>query len=101
MIIVHVYLHAREETISAFKEATIKNAKNSIKEPGIIRFDVLQQEDDSSRFVAVEIFKNERAMLAHKETSHYAEWLKTAVPMLAEPRTRKRYLNHFPDDNGW
>jgi (4S)-4-hydroxy-5-phosphonooxypentane-2,3-dione isomerase len=101
MIIVHVYLHVKKEMIDAFREATIKNAKNSVLEPGIIRFDILQQEDDPSHFLAVEMFKDEKAMTAHKETAHYAEWLEIAVPMLAETRTRKRYRNQFPDDSGW
>lgn len=101
MIIVHVYLHVKDEMINTFKEATIKNAKNSVQEPGIIRFDVLQQEDDPSRFLAVEIFKDEKAISAHKETAHYAEWLKIAVPMLAEPRFRNKYRNQFPDDKEW
>ena len=101
MIIVHINLHTREEMIDAFKEANIKNASNSIKEPGILRFDVLQQEDDPSRFLLVEIYKNEKAVSAHKETEHYAEWLKAAVPMLAEPRSRVFYRNIFPDEKEW
>jgi (4S)-4-hydroxy-5-phosphonooxypentane-2,3-dione isomerase len=101
MIIVHVYLHAKKEMINAFRDATIKNARNSVQEPGIIRFDILQQEDDTSRFLAVEIFRDEKAMSAHKETEHYKEWLANAVPMLAETRTRKKYVNRFPDDSGW
>jgi autoinducer 2-degrading protein len=101
MIIVHVYMHAREEMINAFKEANIKNAKNSIKEPGILRFDVLQQEDDPSRFLLVEIYKNVKAISAHKETAHYAEWLKVAEPMFAEPRVKTIYRNLFPDEKEW
>jgi len=101
MIIVYVYLHSREEMINAFKEANIKNAANSVKEPGILRFDVLEQEDDPSRFLLVEIYKNEKAISAHKETAHYAEWLKVAVPMLAEPRVKTIYRNLFPDENKW
>jgi len=99
MIIVHVYLHAKEEMINAFKEANIKNAKSSVQEPGILRFDVMQQEDDQSRFLLVEIYKNEKAISAHKETAHYAEWVKVAEPKLAEPRVKTIYRNLFPDDN--
>jgi len=99
MIIVHVYLHAKEEMINAFKEANIKNAKSSVQEPGILRFDVMQQEDDQSRFLLVEIYKNEKAISAHKETAHYAEWIKVAEPKLAEPRVKTIYRNLFPDDN--
>jgi|SRR5680860_165692 len=101
MIIVHIYLHAKEEMINAVKDITLKNAKKSVQEPGIIRFDVLQQEDDPSRFLVVEIYKNEKAITAHKETAHYAEWVKVAEPMLAEARTKKIYSNQFPDDTGW
>lgn len=99
MIIVHVYLHAKKEMINAFKEANIKNAQSSVQEPGILRFDVLKQEDDPSRFLLVEIYKNEKAISAHKETVHYAEWVKVAEPMLAEPRVKTIYRNLFPDDN--
>lgn len=99
MIIVHVYLHAKEEMINAFKEANIKNAKSSVQEPGILRFDVMQQGDDPLRFLLVEIYKNEKAISAHKETAHYAEWVKVAEPMLAEPRVKTIYRNLFPDDN--
>ncbi|MHB1347510.1 MAG: antibiotic biosynthesis monooxygenase [Candidatus Humimicrobiaceae bacterium] len=101
MIIVHIYLHTNKEMIEAFKEANIKNAQNSIKEYGILRFDVLQQEDDPSRFLLVEIYRDEKAIASHKETFHYAEWVKTAEPMLAEPRSKTIYRNVFPDENGW
>lgn len=101
MIIVHVYIHAKEEMINEFKEANIKNASSSVREPGILRFDVLQQEDDPSRFMLIEIYKNEKAIAAHKETLHYAEWLKVAEPMLAEPRSRIFYKNMFPDEKKW
>ncbi|MHB1252960.1 MAG: putative quinol monooxygenase [Candidatus Humimicrobiaceae bacterium] len=101
MIIVNVYFNVREEMIDAFMEATIKNARNSINEPGILRFEILQQEDDPSRFLAMEIFKSEKARLEHKKTAHYEEWLKVAVPMLAEPRVKTIYRNLFPDENKW
>jgi quinol monooxygenase YgiN len=98
MIIVHVYLHSKPDLIDAFKEANITNAKSSIKEPGILRFDVLQQDDDPSRFLLVEVYKDEKAIARHKETAHYAQWVKNAEPMLAEPRTKIIYKNIFPDD---
>jgi (4S)-4-hydroxy-5-phosphonooxypentane-2,3-dione isomerase len=101
LIIVHVHLHSKKEMTDAFKEANIKNARNSIKEPGILRFDVLQNEDDPARFLLVEIYKDEKAVLAHKETAHYAEWVKTAEPMLSEPRTKTIYKNLFPENNEW
>ena len=101
MIIIHVYLNAKREMINAFKEATVKNASNSVREPGILRFDVLQQENNPAMFLLVEIYKNEKAVSAHKETSHYAEWVKIAEPMLAEPRSKTSYINLFPDDKKW
>lgn len=98
MIIVHVFIHAKPDMIDAFKEANVKNARSSIREPGILRFDVMQQEDDPTRFLLVEIYKDDKAIAQHKQTLHYAEWLKFAEPMLAEPRTKIIYKNIFPDN---
>ncbi len=101
MLIVHVFVHVKPEFIEAFKTATIENASNSVKEPGIARFDVIQQEDDPSRFVLVEVYRTLEATAEHKETAHYLKWRDTVTDMLAEPRTRITYRNVFPDDSGW
>ncbi|MCL6087498.1 MAG: antibiotic biosynthesis monooxygenase [Actinobacteria bacterium] len=93
MIILHVFLHSKPDLIDALKEVNIKNANSSIKEQGVLRFDVLQQDDDSSRFLLVEVYKDEKAIVQHKETDHYAQWVKNAEPMLAEPRTKIIYKN--------
>ncbi|HOK44788.1 MAG TPA: antibiotic biosynthesis monooxygenase [Bryobacteraceae bacterium] len=101
MLIVKVHVHVKPEFIDAFKQATIENARNSVKEAGIARFDVLQQTDDPTRFVLVEVYKNADAPAAHKETAHYAAWRDAVAGMMAEPRTSVKYTNVFPGDEGW
>lgn len=101
MLIVHVHIRVKPEFIDAFKEATIENARQSVQEPGIARFDVIQQADDPVRFVLVEVYRSIEATVRHKETAHYATWRDKAGPMMAEPRTRVEYSNVFPADEGW
>ncbi|MGM0367517.1 MAG: putative quinol monooxygenase [Actinomycetota bacterium] len=101
MLIVHVHVHVKPDSIGAFKTATISNAEKSIEEPGIARFDVIQREDDPSRFILVEVYRTAYAPAQHKETAHYAEWRDTVEPMMAEPRTSFKYINLFPHDRGW
>ena len=101
MLVVHVHVHVKPEYIDAFRKATIANASQSVKEPGIARFDVMQQEDDPARFVLVEVYRDEDAPAAHKETMHYLTWRETVTVMMAEPRTSVKYQNVFPDDQGW
>ncbi|MBL8234445.1 MAG: antibiotic biosynthesis monooxygenase [Bryobacterales bacterium] len=101
MLIVHVHVHVKPECVDAFREATIENARNSVQEPGIARFDVVQQADDPSRFVLVEVYRTTEAPTAHKETKHYQVWRDTVADMMAEPRTSAKYSNVFPDDSGW
>jgi autoinducer 2-degrading protein len=101
MLILHVFCTVKPEMVEAFKEATVKNAGNSIKEPGVIRFDLLQQQDDPAKFVISEVYKSADAIAAHKETAHYAEWIRYAQPMLSEPRSKMIYNNIFPEDNKW
>lgn len=100
MIIVHVHVHVKDEFIDSFKEASIENARNSIHEPGIIRFDVVQQADDPTRFVLIEIYRNELAQGEHKQTSHYAQWRDTVSEMMAEPRSSVKYQAIFPVEMG-
>jgi (4S)-4-hydroxy-5-phosphonooxypentane-2,3-dione isomerase len=97
MLIVHVQIHVKPESVDAFRAASIENARNSIAEPGIARFDVLQQADDLTRFVLVEIYRDGNASARHKETAHYAIWRDTVAPMMAEPRTSVKYTGVFPD----
>ena len=101
MVIVHVFIHIKPEFVDAFREATIENATSSVKEPGIARFDVIQQEDDPTRFVLVEVYRDQEATIRHKETAHYNAWAAKAADMFAEPRTRQRFTNVFPNDQGW
>ena len=101
MWIVHVQVHVKQEYVAEFRLATIENARNSVQEPGIARFDVVQQVDDPSRFVLVEVYRNKDATVKHKETAHYAAWAEKVTPMLAEPRSRVTYDNVFPADQGW
>ncbi|HTS29430.1 MAG TPA: antibiotic biosynthesis monooxygenase [Bryobacteraceae bacterium] len=101
MVIVHVHIHVKPEHLEEFKAATVVNAGNSVKEPGIARFDVIQQEDDPTRFVLVEVYRDQEATVKHKETAHYLAWLEKATDWMAEPRTRTRYGNVFPHDTGW
>ena len=101
MLIVHVHVHVKPEHIEAFKLATIENAGNSVKEPGIARFDVVQQADDPSRFVLVEAYRDTEATTRHKATAHYHAWAEKVADMLAEPRSRVVYANIYPADQGW
>jgi (4S)-4-hydroxy-5-phosphonooxypentane-2,3-dione isomerase len=101
MLIVHVHVHVKPESIEAFKQATIENARQSLNEPGIARFDVVQQQDDPTRFVLIEVYRTADAPAAHKETRHYQTWRDAVAPMMAEQRTSVKFANLFPDDSGW
>jgi quinol monooxygenase YgiN len=101
VFIVHVQVHVKPEFIDAFKEATLENARNSVQEPGIARFDVVQQLDDQSRFVLVEVYRSSQDPAEHKRTAHYQTWRDTVAEMMAEPRSSVKYDNVFPDDEGW
>ncbi len=101
MYIVHVHVHVKPDCIEAFREATLANARNSVQEPGIARFDVIQQEDDPTRFVLVEVYRTKDDPARHKETPHYNAWAAAVADLLAEPRTKVVYSNVFPDDEGW
>jgi len=97
MLIVHIQVHVVPDGVDAFREATLANARASIQEPGIARFDVVQQQDDPTRFALVEIYRTPEAAAAHKATAHYAVWRDAVAPLMAEPRTRTEYRPVFPD----
>ncbi len=101
MLIVHVHVHVKPEFVEAFRQATIENARESVKEPGVARFDVIQQTDDPTRFILVEVYRTPEAPAQHKETAHYQRWRDTVAEMMAEPRTSVKYTNVFPADEGW
>jgi autoinducer 2-degrading protein len=101
MFIVHVFVHVRPDWVEAFQKATLENAQNSLKEPGVARFDVCQQQDDPTRFVLVEVYRTPEDPARHKETAHYQKWRDSVAGMMAEPRTSIKYVNFFPDEAGW
>ena len=98
MLVVHVHVRVKPECLEAFRQATIENARQSLQEPGIARFDVLQQGDEPSRFILVEAYRTPEAPAEHKATAHYATWRDAVAPMLAEPRTSVKFANVFPED---
>ena len=101
MLIVQIQVHVKPEFVEAFKQATLANARESVKEPGIARFDIVQRQDDPTRFVFVEVYRTDGAPAAHKETKHYQTWRDTVAPMMAEPRSSAKMTNVFPPDEGW
>lgn len=101
MQIVLVRVHVKPEFVEAFKQASIDNASNSVKEAGVARFDVIQQAEDPTKFILVEVYKTSDAPAAHKETAHYARWRDTVAEMMAEPRQGVKYNNIFPVDENW
>ena len=101
MFIVHVHVRMKAESVEAFKAATAENAGNSVREPGIARFDVVQQKDDPTRFVLVEVYRTADDPARHKDTAHYRKWRDAVEGMMAEPRTSVKFANVFPDDAGW
>ena len=101
MYIVHVFAHVKPDQIEAFKAATLDNARNSIQEPGIARFDVLQQSDDPTRFTLVEVYRAKSDNDKHRETAHYNRWREAVEPMQVAPRGKQIYENIFPAEDGW
>lgn len=101
MLIVQVFVQVKPGEVEAFKAATRENARNSVQEPGIARFDVLQQQDAPARFVLIEVYRTAEDPAKHKETAHYKAWRDTVEPMMAEPRRSVKYANVFPEDAGW
>ena len=100
MLIVHVHVHVKPESVNDFRHASVENARASVEEPGILRFDVVQTVDDPTRFVLVEVYRSREAMAAHKETAHYAKWRDTVAPMMAQPRYSVKYNSVFPEAQG-
>ncbi len=101
MLIVHVHVRVKPESVEEFRKATLENARSSIQEPGIARFDVVEQQDDATRFVLIEVYRTPEAVTAHRATAHYAKWRDAVEPMMAEPRQRMRYSAVFPDAESW
>ncbi len=101
MHILHVQVHIKPEFVDAFRGATIENARHSRQEPGCARFDLIQQTDDSTRFVLVEIYRDASSHAAHRDTAHYKAWAEKVAEMFAEPRTRAIYRNIDPGDEAY
>jgi len=101
MLVVHVHVRTRPEAVEAFKAATLANARESLKEPGIARFDVVQHQEDPTRFVLVEAYRTPQAPAAHKETRHYQTWRDTVAPLMAEPRASEKFDSFFPAADQW
>jgi (4S)-4-hydroxy-5-phosphonooxypentane-2,3-dione isomerase len=101
MLIVHVHAHVKSESVADFHRATQENARSSAQEPGIARFDVVQQQDDATRFVLIEVYRTPEAAAAHKETAHYAKWRDAVASMMAEPRRSVKFNAVFPEPEGW
>jgi len=97
MLIVHVSVHVQPGSVDAFIAASLENARHSVREPGIVRFDVVQQDDDPTRFLLIEIYRTPDDPARHKETAHYAAWRDAVAPMMAEPRQSAKYHALFPD----
>ena len=101
MYIVHVDIRVKPEFVEPFIEATLDNASNSVQEPGVVRFDFVQQADDPTRFRLVEIYHAPADADSHKQTAHYLRWRDTVVDMMAEPRVGTKYANILPTDTAW
>jgi quinol monooxygenase YgiN len=101
MLVVHVHVKVKPESVEAFRQATLANAVESLKEPGIARFDIVQQQDDPTRFVLAEAYRSVEATAAHKETRHYQVWRDAVAPMMAEPRSSVKFSSLFPAEANW
>jgi autoinducer 2-degrading protein len=101
LIVVHVHAHVKPDGVEAFRAASIENSRESRREPGVLRFDVVQSTEDPTRFVLVEVYRTPDAPAAHKATAHYARWRDAVADLMAEPRTSVKYVNIAPDDAGW
>lgn len=101
MLIVHVHVHVKPDAVEAFSAATLANARASVQEPGVVRFDVVQQQDDPTRFILVEIYRTADDPARHKETAHYAGWRDAVEPLMAEPRRSVKFHAVFPEAAGW
>lgn len=101
MLIVHVHVHVKDEYVEAFRTATLENARKSLQEPGIARFDVLRDQSDPTRFLLVEAYRDAEAPARHKETAHYVVWRDAVADMMAEPRHSVKFTNLHPPDDAW
>ena len=101
LVIVHIQVHVKPDAVTAFIAASLENARESVKEPGVARFDIVQSVEDPTRFVFVEVYRTAQAPAAHKDTAHYQRWRDAVADLMAEPRAPTKYTNVFPDDQAW
>lgn len=101
LIVVHVQARVKPEAVEAFRAASLINARASLQEPGVARFDVMQDRDEPTRFVLVEAYRSAEAVAAHKETPHYLAWRDAVAELMAEPRSSRKFVNVHPEDSGW
>jgi autoinducer 2-degrading protein len=101
MHVVHVQVHVKPESVEAFRRVTVDNARSSLREPGVVRFDVVQRTDDPTRFVLVEVYRTREDPARHRETTHYAAWRDAVEPMMAEPRAKAEFTSVYPGDSSW
>jgi len=101
MLVVHVHVRVKPDDVGAFLAASRRNAAASLQEPGVRRFDVLQDESDPAHVVLNEVYVDQAAADAHKQTAHYARWQEAVAELMAEPRTRTRFTSVFPGEDGW
>jgi (4S)-4-hydroxy-5-phosphonooxypentane-2,3-dione isomerase len=97
MLVACVYVHVKSEHREAFIKASLENARNTIQEPGNLRFDVIQQAGDPDRFMLYEVYRDEAAADAHKQTAHYATWRDAVATWMAEPRQGVKHASLFPE----
>jgi autoinducer 2-degrading protein len=97
MYVVVVNVNVKPEAVPAFIAATRDNHLGTRSEPGNVRFDVLQRNDDANRFVFYEVYETEAGFSAHQQTAHYAKWKEAVAPMMAEPRAAQRCTSLFPE----
>ena len=102
MLVVHVHVRIRPGQVEEFLAATLTNARASLAEPGVLRFDVIRGEADPAHVVLVEVYRDDDASAAHKQTAHYATWRDRVADLMAEPRRSEKYSAVFPaGDQGW
>jgi (4S)-4-hydroxy-5-phosphonooxypentane-2,3-dione isomerase len=101
MHIALVHVHVKADAVEGFKQAILENARGSITEAGVVRFDILQQAEDPTRFTLVEVYKSPQDQEKHRETKHYLQWRDQVAEMMAEPRQATRYVNLYPEDGSW
>ncbi|GAB4563688.1 MAG: (4S)-4-hydroxy-5-phosphonooxypentane-2,3-dione isomerase [Anaerolineae bacterium] len=101
MYVVCVTVWVKPEHVDDFIEATRDNHLNTRQEPGNVRFDVLQAEDDPTRFFLYEVYRSSEDFTRHQQTPHYLRWRETVADWMAQPRQGLRYHSLFPADDAW